>query len=250
MLTIAICDDDRAAADTIESLLQECAAEENIEINCEAFYNGAALAETAAEQAACFDIVYLDIEMDSMNGIQTARALRKQDLPLLLIYVSGHEEYLKELFATEPFRFLSKPIDREEFHRVFSDACRRLKSRAGYFSYNYNKTLHKIPFSRISYFESRGRRLCIHTVCGNPEDQDTNVFYGKMNVLEHRLPPPPGCRFLRIHQSFLVNFDYIKSIGSCEIIMMDGTALPISEERRKTVKTQICLLLNDKGGLL
>lgn len=250
MLTIAICDDDRAAADTIEALLRECAAEENIEITCEAFYDGTALAEAITEQAACFDIIYLDIEMGGMNGIQTARVLRKQDLPLLLIYVSSHEEYLKELFATEPFRFLSKPIVREEFRRIFDDVCRRLKSRAGYFSYTYNKALHKIPFTRIAYFESRGRRLCIHTVCADPEEQDANVFYGKMNALERRLPPPPRCRFLRIHQSFLVNFDHIKSIGSSEIVMADGTVLPISEERRKAVKTQVCLLLNDKGGSL
>ena len=76
------------------------------------------------------------------------------------------------------------------------------------------------------------------------------MFYGKMNALERRLPPPPRCRFLRIHQSFLVNFDHIKSIGSSEIVMADGTVLPISEERRKAVKTQVCLLLNDKGGSL
>ena len=250
MLTIAICDDDRAAADAIEALLQETAARQNIEISCEPFYDGAALTEAVIEQAVCFDIIYLDIEMGGMNGIQTARTLREQNLPLLLIYVSGHEEYLKELFDSEPFRFLSEPIDRADFDRVFADACRRLQSRAGFFSYACDKIVHKIPFSRIAYFESCGRRIRIHTSDPGAEATDTGVFYGKLNELERQLPSPPTCRFLRIHQSFLINFDHVKSIGPSQVVMLDGTVLQISDERRKTVKTQFCLLLNDNGGLL
>ena len=57
MLTIAICDDDRAAADAIEALLQETAARQNIEISCEPFYDGTALTEAVIEQAVCFDII-------------------------------------------------------------------------------------------------------------------------------------------------------------------------------------------------
>ena len=247
MIHIAICDDDRETVQSIETLLRETAAELQVEISCESFYDGAALAETITEQNAYFDIIYLDIEMGGMDGIRAAGLLRAQELPMLIIYVSGHEEYLKELFSTEPFRFLSKPIERAAFREVFFSACKRIQSRAGYFSFTYRKAIHKIPFNRITYFESRGRQIHIHMTGTGSESGETDMFYGKMNDLERQLPSPQSSRFLRIHQSFLVNFDHIKSIGFTEVVMMDGTALPISADRQKTAKTQFCLLLNERG---
>ena len=75
-------------------------------------------------------IAFLDIEMENMDGIHTALLLRDLALPVLIVYVSAHEEYLKELFCTEPFRFLSKPIERKDFREVFHSACRRIQSRS------------------------------------------------------------------------------------------------------------------------
>ncbi len=246
MIHIAICDDDRETVRSIETLLRETAAELQVGISCESFYDGAALTETITEQNAYFDIIYLDIEMGGMDGIRAAELLRSQDLPMLIVYVSGHEEYLKELFSTEPFRFLSKPIESEAFREVFLSACRRIQSKAGYFSFTYKKTVHKIPYDRIAYFESRGRQIHIHMTGTGSENGETDMFYGKLNDLEKRFPSPQSSRFLRIHQSFLVNFDHIKSIGFTEVVMMDGTALPISADRQKTAKTRFCLLLNGK----
>ncbi len=246
MIHIAICDDDRETVQSIETLLQENAAELHVEISCESFYDGAALTETITEQNAYFDIVYLDIEMGGMDGIRAAELLRALDLPMLIVYVSGHEEYLKELFSTEPFRFLSKPIESAAFRDVFLSACRRLQNRAGYFSFTYKKAVHKIPYDRIAYFESRGRQIHIHMAEAGSKSGNTDMFYGKMNDLEKRFPSPQSSRFLRIHQSFLVNFDHIKSIGFTEVVMMDGTVLPISADRQKTAKTRFCLLLNKK----
>lgn len=246
MIHIAICDDERETVRSIETLLRKTAAELHVEISCESFYDGTALTETITEQNAYFDIVYLDIEMGGMDGIRAAGLLRELDLPMLIIYVSGHEEYLKELFSTEPFRFLSKPIERAAFREVFCSACRRIQRRAGYFSFTYKKAVHKIPFDRIAYFESRGRQIHIHMAGMGAKSGDSDMFYGKMNDLEKRFPSSQGSRFLRIHQSFLVNFDHIKRIGSAEVVMMDGTVLPISADRQKTAKTRFCLLLNGK----
>ena len=81
-----------------------------------------------------------------MDGIRAAQALRDMDLPILIVYISCHEEYLMDLFATEPFRFLHKPVNREELCRVFLDACRRIRRKAGYFTFSCQRTFHKIPY--------------------------------------------------------------------------------------------------------
>lgn len=129
MINIAICDDDRMATESLEKILYEIAAESNITIRCESFYGGTALTEVIYEQRSYFDLIYLDIEMDDMSGIHTALQLRDLALPVLIVYVSAHEEYLKELFRTEPFRFLSKPVKKTELREVFHAACRRMFSR-------------------------------------------------------------------------------------------------------------------------
>ena len=204
MINIAICDDDRMVTESLEKMLYEMAAESNIAIHCESFYDGAALAEVISEQRSYFDLIYLDIEMDDMDGIHTALALRDMALPILIVYVSAHEEYLKELFRTEPFRFLSKPVERAELREVFHSGAAA-------------------------------------------EDSYTEVFYGKMNEVEKQISAVNN-RFLRIHQSFLVNFDYVRVISFSEVVMMNGQALQISEERQKTARARFCLMMSNGDG--
>lgn len=247
MINIAICDDDRIVTESLEKMLYETAAESNVTICCESFYSGTALAEVVSEQRSYFDLIYLDIEMDDMDGIHTALSLRELALPILIVYVSAHEEYLKELFRTEPFRFLSKPVKRAEFREVFHAACSRIQSRSAYYSFAYMKALHKVPFDRIAYFESSGRKIYIHVSGPTAEDHYTEVFYGKMNDVEKQVAAVNG-RFIRIHQSFLVNFDHIRVISYSEVIMMDGQPLQVSEERQKNARARFCLMMDDRDG--
>lgn len=243
MISIAICDDDRIFAETVERLLHKIAAELNISIKCEAFFDGSALMEAVIDQKTYFDLVYLDIEMKDMDGIRAAQAIRNIDLPTLIVYVSCHEEYLKELFRTEPFRFISKPIDRDEFRTVFLSACERIQKSAGYFTFSYKKAIYKIPFNRIAYFESNSRVITVHM--SDTEETEADKFYGKMNDLEKQVASMNN-RFLRIHQSFLVNFDHVKSISFASVVMLDGTELQISEDRQKRTRAQFCVLLGGK----
>ena len=110
MINIAICDDDMAMTTTIEEMLYETSKEQNVKINCAVFFDGSTLVENI-RQGTCYDLIYLDIEMHKVNGISAAERIRNMEIPALIVYVSSHEKYLKELFYTEPFRFLQKPID-------------------------------------------------------------------------------------------------------------------------------------------
>ena len=123
----------------------------------------------------------------------------------------------------------------------------RIQSRSAYYSFAYKKALHKVPFDRIAYFESRGRRIYIHMSGLAAEGPYTEVFYGKMNEVEKQVAMV-NSRFLRIHQSFLVNFDYVRVIGFSEVVMMDGQTLQVSEERQKNARTQFCLMMDNGDG--
>lgn len=239
MINIAICDDDRPFAESIERLLRVTAFRQGIDIGCEVFFDGSELVRAVMEQRMCFDLVYLDIEMEELDGIHTALALREAEVPTLIIYLSGHEEYLKDLFRTEPFRFLQKPVDRTEFRQSFLDAHGRILKRAGYFTFFYKKFRYRIPFDRIICFESRSRVITIHLSGRDAEGTGSvqNRFYGKMNEIEKQVASMNG-RFLRIHQSFLVNFDYIKAVSASEVLMLDGRKFQVSEERSRDIRAR------------
>ena len=205
MINIAICDDDIAMTTAIEEMLCKLAKEQNIKINCSVFFDGSTLVGNI-RKGTYYDLIYLDIEMNTINGISAAELIRNMNIPALIVYVSGYEKYLKELFNTEPFRFLSKPIDTEAFCSVFMAAYNRIRQKSEYFPFTYNKELIKVPLGRIHYFESQNRVIYIHTAphgySRNVESELTEYkFYGKMNDVEKKLSDS-NVRFLRIHQSY------------------------------------------------
>ena len=244
MINIAICDDDVYMTANIEQMLQEIGKEQHIQVNCDVFFDGSALLESLLG-GSCYDLLYLDIEMEQLDGIDTANKIRQLGLPVLIVYVSGHERYLKRLFDTEPFRFVSKPVDKGEFISVFQAAYKRICLEPEYFSYINNKSLKKIPINSIAFFESSGRVVYIHEtgrrMPDGKEKKSEEKFYGKINEVEEQLSATHG-RFLRIHQSYLVNFDYIKSMTFTSVCMQDGTILQISKERQKNIRHEFCTL--------
>ncbi|MDE7252728.1 MAG: LytTR family DNA-binding domain-containing protein [Acetatifactor sp.] len=241
MINIAICDDDEVMTSLIEEMLYKIAEKQHINIDCAVFFDGSTLVENI-RQGSYYDLIYLDIEMNKISGISAAELIRNMDIPALIVYVSGYEQHLKELFNTEPFRFLSKPINAETFHSVFIAAYKHIRQKAEYFSYTYNKNFIKVPLNQIYYFESRSRVIYIHVVeiikLENTEYDETEYrFYGKMNDVEKQLSES-NVRFIRIHQSYLVNYDFIKSMNFTSVVMSDGTSLQISENRQKSVHAQ------------
>lgn len=245
MINIAICDDDVAMTTAIEDMLDTIAKEQSYRINCAVFFDGSTLVENI-RQGTYYDLIYLDIAMKKVDGITAAKRIRGMEIPSLIVFVSGHETYMKELFYAEPFRFLVKPIDTKEFGAVFADAYQRIRKKPEYFSFSYNKELTKIPLGRISYFESCNRVIYVHETRAvgaeyAEQKEIKHKLYGKMNDVERQLSAS-NVRFLRIHQSYLVNFDYIKSMNFTKVIMLDGTVLQISEDRQKNVRAQFCAM--------
>lgn len=240
MINIAVCDDDITTTTYIEELISNISNTNNIHVSCDVFFDGTTLLKHIS-QNIYYDLIYLDIEMKHVNGIDAATQLRNMNIPSLIIYVSGYEQYLKKLFNTEPFRYLQKPIDKDTFNEFFLAAYKRLSEKSEYFTYNYNKSITKIPLNEITYFESQYRVVRIHTAPTQSNTIFDAKFYGKINDIEKELSTS-NHHFIRIHQSFLVNFDYIRSINFTSVTMTDGTILQISEERQKKVRTLFCTI--------
>lgn len=234
MLNVAICDDDIWITGKIEFMIQEIARKHFIDVETEVYWNGKSLADTI-EAGERFDMIYLDIEMGKEDGISAAKRIRKYDKNVMIIYVTSHENHMKETFSVRPFRFLLKPVSEMQMAKCFEEAYDEISSGDFYFRYSYQRVHHKVLLRDILYFESSKRKVFIVTEKGRYE------LYGKLNEIEKSLK---DCKvsFLRVHQSFLVNYKHVEGQGYDFVVMDNGVRLSISEDRRKGIGEQYCLM--------
>lgn len=232
MLNIAICDDDIQTTGQIEMLIEKIAKRNFVDIDIEVFWSGENLAD-AVVAGDGYDIIYLDIEMNNEDGISTAKRIRKYDKNVLIIYVTSYENYMKESFAVRPFQFLVKPVSKKQMETCFMAAYEDINSGDFYFRYSYQRMNHKVLIRDILYFESSKRKVFIVT------REETFELYGKLNEIENSLRV---CKlsFLRVHQSFLVNYKHIKGQSYDFVVMDNGKKISISEDRRKLISEQYC----------
>lgn len=239
MLKIAVCDDEKAIANQIEHLILQVCTKESIPGDTDVFFDGKSL-EEEIHKGTRYDLIYMDIEMKDGDGISTVKNIRSVDENVLLVFVSGHSKYALELFHLDVFEFIVKPIDRQFFERCFLNAFRKISTLAVYFRYQYQRREFKILTMDIAYFESRGRKIFIHEREGG-----VTIYNGKLSDVETwslngKVP------FLRIHQSYLVNYHFIASRTKEDVMLKDGTKLHISEDRQNDIRKCYNNLLKDE----
>ena len=236
MIQIAICDDDMTTTSQIEEYIRQIEIEQHIQVQCRIFFDGKSFIQSV-ESGEAYDLIYLDVEMPLMKGLDAAKKLREMEIPSLIIYISNYETYCESMIEIEPFRFLRKPINNVDlFRKYFMSAYKKLENRNEYYTYSYKKIHHKININDIMYFESNNRKICIHTN-GN---QENNTFYGQLDKVEKELESK-SCTFIRIHQSYLVNSTYINTVQHDAVILKNKAELSISEKRQKEIQRKLFL---------
>lgn len=230
MIRVAICDDEKLITAQIEEMVISACVKRGVRAFTDTFYSAESLTEYI-QMGNEYDIIYLDIEMPDMDGIEFARRLRADNSDVMLVYISAHTEYAMQLFDVDTFRFIRKPIDETEFEEVLNKAYDRIISNNRFFDYFYNKNMYKLRLKSIIYFESRGRIINIVTTMGREE------FYGKLNDVEGKLESEK-IQFLRIHKSFLVNMEHVEKVSFGKVYLSNGEELRISEERQKAIQRQ------------
>ncbi len=236
MLKVGVCDDEKLIAGQLEELLFNLCHREHIPIDIDVFYSGHSLEEEIS-RGTKYDILYLDIQMENGDGISAAKAIRKVDDNVIFIFVSGYDKYMIELFQLDVFAFVRKPVDSIEFEKLFLQVNKRISNRKFYYAFRYKSEEYKIPCNEILYFESSGRKVKIYL-----RNKEANEFNGKLSDVMDRLTNGK-IPFLRIHQSYLVNYHLIKSRTRSEVTLVDGRKLPISEDRQKEFSKQYSILL-------
>lgn len=236
-INIAICDDELEICGQLESLLIEILNKKELEYNIDVFNRGKALCNEMKKEE--YDLVFLDIELPEMNGINIGRYIREElgNEQVQIVYVSSKQEYAMELFEFRPMNFLVKPIKEDKIIQVIDKYLVISKQKNRFFEYKKGYELHKVSLSKILYFENNGRKITMTT------EDDKVDFYSSIENIYQRVKRD---RFLFIHKSIIINYDYIKKIGYEKIEMLDGEIFPISQSRRKVIR-EILMAIRKEG---
>ena len=216
-MEVAIVDDEKVIREQIKKL----AVKYEPECNVKAYETG----EELLAEGNKYDVVYLDIQMEGMNGIDTARALREKQEDTVLIFVTGVKDYVFEAFDVAAFHYLLKPIEESKFAEVFDRAAkeaekRKEKGQKQLFIKTRQRNI-TLEQKNILYIENRGRKAEIHTV------DETIEIYAAMVELEKHL----GGEFYRCHRGYLVNMAYITEYSNDSIRLSDGESIYLPKEK-------------------
>jgi DNA-binding LytR/AlgR family response regulator len=228
MYNIGICDDDKAVCSEIEQWILNRSMHDCEDIETEVFLSGEDLLKHL-ELGKSLDLLFLDIELEKINGVEAGRDIRKDlsNEAMHIVYISAKQGYAMGLFDNRPLNFLVKPLNKEKLFECIDMAMKLSNISNACFEFQFKGKHSKVLFKDIIYFYSENRKIKVKL------QDNAFEFYGKIADLINQVP---RSNFIQIHKSCLVNSDHIVSYEYSSIVMTNGENLSISQPNRKTVR--------------
>ena len=236
MIKFAICDDEPLMAQALSGHLARYMDEkQRTAYSINIFSNGRAL----LEDSAGFDVIFLDIQMEQPDGMETARRLRQRGDHSLLVFVTVLKELVFDAFQVEACDYLLKPLDSARFQQTMDRILRALKERtAAALVIQRGSGCAVVPLSDLVYCEVLGRKIYLHKIDGTVID-----FYDRLEDLERRVDG----RFFKCHRSYLVNLDYVRGCQAGQVLLPQGARIPVSRLRERDLTQALLRYMKERG---
>ncbi len=218
-MNIFICDDERKMADLINAFIID-----KYDSNTKVFYSGNELWKCLCNESC--DVVFLDIDMPDMNGLDIASKMSELPCSPLLIFITSHDELVYDSLKFHPFGFVRKNYLKEELNEILDDCIRRRNEKRD-FAFTTPAGNMRIPLNDILYFESEGNYLQLNTTTEKYRFRST--LYAVENAIKE-------FGFVRVHKGYLVNQMAVKLLGRDEVVLLNGERIPIGKSYAGTAK--------------
>lgn len=224
MIKIAVCDDEVSAVQELSDKIKLFMDSKGLEYTLSKFFSGESLLSDISIKNMYFDAVFLDIRMNQMNGMDTAKEIRKVNNKTNIIFVTALKDYVFDAFEVDAANYLVKPIEAQKLHWTLEKLVTSVSLTADCFlTIHKSGEIKKIPFTDIMYCEVVNHHVYIY------EQNSTHEYGSKIDDLEKKLTGD----FFRCHRSYLVNLKYIDSYSDGFAYLPSGEKIPIATRRQQ-----------------
>lgn len=235
----AFCDDDAVMRAHMRERAERCFAEQGVTLRAEEYAAPEALLAAMGHERRA--LVFLDIDMPGMDGIELGQRLRALGGETDIVYVSNLDEKVYEVFAVHPWSFVRKSRFDEQIASLAADYARVLERRASRIVLQDAQGVSRaVEPEAVVYAESAGKLQKLFF----PEQAEPLAVRCSLMELEGRLA---AAGFIRIHKGFLVNYRFIRRIRSRAVELDNGQTLPVGRDRLENVREQYLALMKWRG---
>ncbi len=233
-MKIAICDDEPSFLIQLKELLNDCCGATD-KLMIEEFSSGEELLADFSPNK--YDAIILDIEMVGISGIDAAQQIRRSDSGVIIAFLTSHQEFAIHGYEVNAFRYILKGQPEQMFRRQLMSIIGEYHQTHISYPIQCKNELHNISVSSILYFEVFKRTIVLHT------EKQQYEYYGRLSDIEKdsRL-----IGFIKPHKSYYVNLSFIESVKPTEIVMKNGSVIPLSRNLRQYVTDRFLAFLTER----
>lgn len=224
-MRVAICDDENVQLSITKTSLE--AAYKSLDLVVDTYSSGAKLLN--AIDTMHYDLIILDIEMPGLNGIDTAKKLRKIEDKVAIVFLTSHVEYALEGYEVNALRYLTKPVNTEKLSEIISYLLEQRKKDKRILLRN-SEEVEMVCVADIYYMEAQDQMIRIVTNKGE--------YRNRYNLGDYeRELGADG--FFRIHRGYLINLGHVLRLTGREVVMEDSASLPVSRTKEAALKNAL-----------
>lgn len=229
-LVVGVCDDDAIQVDTISYFLKKNICRYELELL--KAHSGEELLLKLQNKSP--DVVFLDIEMEHMNGLQLGKKIREKHKDTIIVFITGYMHFALQAFELKTMDYIIKPITEKRLHTLLEDIQLRIEQLRAYeennktMTFKFRDTTLRLKFSEIYYFEKSLRKITVYSTLGE------FAFYDTMENLLCKLDEKI---FVRCHSSYIINRQKIFEIRNDSIYIKElDKAVPVSRKNKALVR--------------
>lgn len=223
MYNIAICDDEITFVSEIRKTLEQYAHTKGVDFRFQIYYDGKDLLDNYQDD---FNLIFMDIKMEKVNGLKAAEEIRRRDKAVGLIFLTSIAEYVWKGYDFGAINYLLKPLTYERLEMELDRFFASYPGKEEHFMIVSNDAgKFKVPYKKLRYIETKGRHVLLHY------EKQHLTFHKSMK--ETVMILKNETMFAQCHASFLVNLSYITSLENMEAVLSTGERIPISYPKRK-----------------
>ncbi|MBE6991315.1 MAG: response regulator transcription factor [Ruminococcaceae bacterium] len=218
-MRIAICDDNSAELEWLSQCLDAYRVENSTSLHYHTFRSGGELCTDY--HCGAYDLVFLDILMPHMNGIETARNIRRIDADVKLVFLTSSPEFALDGYSVKARDYILKPVLRERVFQLLDDIISESVNVPECFSIKTPTGLIRIPYDKLCFVEVLQKKLHFHMA-----DGIVRIINAPLNEYEAFLLSRP--EFIKVHRSYIVNLDQVSELTSSDFVTYSGHQIPVS----------------------